>query len=196
MHIEESESQNGDEWSTLYADIGKRMLSRLIHKGFSIADAEDLTQEAFVRVMTVYRKKPYSELALLLWTTCQHLIVDRSRSASHRREILFDITDELLTGSQTPERRNDSLDSPYRHLTEALTTSPTDIEDKVDSNIRLKHLYELISSLPGGQKKDVLLEANGFSIEESAALTGKNLNAVRQSRFRARRTLKELLTSE
>jgi RNA polymerase sigma-70 factor, ECF subfamily len=157
-----------------------RQHSRLVYRiAYAVLrshhDAEDATQETFLRVMRYSRKLAAVEnhktwLARIAW----RVAVDRSQRRVRRREIVLEAPEK--PGAEVP-----SADAP---ADEAMQNSQVGAR-----------LERLIGALPEKLRQPLVLSAvEEMSPSEVAATLGINEAAVRSRVFRARQILKEKLT--
>jgi len=137
-------------------------------------DAEDATQETFLRVLR-YAKKldaiedPKTWLARIAW----RVAVDRSKRHSRRREV--------------------SLDDPEQPFAD-VASSQTSADATVHGAQVGAALEKLIAALPGKLRQPLILSTiEEMSSRDVAATLGINEAAVRSRVFRARQILKEKL---
>jgi RNA polymerase sigma-70 factor (ECF subfamily) len=137
-------------------------------------DAEDATQETFLRVLRYGRKlvgveNPKTWLARIAW----RVAVDRSQQRARRREIALD----------DPEKPVEEIPSPGIRA------------DQVEQGAQVGVVLEgLIAALPPKLREPLILSTlEEMSPLEVAATLGINEAAVRSRVFRARRILREKL---
>jgi RNA polymerase sigma-70 factor (ECF subfamily) len=143
-------------------DLAFRMLG-------SIADAEDVTQEAFVRLMRV-GIDDIDDLRGWLIVVVSRLCLDQLRSARARRE------------DHSPVERPREL--------RAHDADPLD-RVTLDDNVRIALLVVLERLTPAERVAFVLHDVFGFSFERVASIVGRTPAACRQLASRARRRVKE-----
>jgi RNA polymerase sigma-70 factor (ECF subfamily) len=137
-------------------------------------DAEDATQETFVRVLRYSRKLagvdgPKTWLARIAW----RVAIDRSKQHGRRREI--------------------PLEDPEKPLQEA-ASSGVSADEVLDNDQVGDLLQRLIAALPEKLREPLILSTiEEMSPREVAATLGINEAAVRSRVFRARQILKEKL---
>jgi RNA polymerase sigma-70 factor (ECF subfamily) len=137
-------------------------------------DAEDATQETFVRVLRYSRKlagvdDPKTWLARIAW----RVAIDRSKQHGRRREI--------------------PLEDPEKPLQEA-ASSGVSADEVLDNDQVGDLLQRLIAALPEKLREPLILSTiEEMSPSEVAATLGINEAAVRSRVFRARQILKEKL---
>jgi len=157
-----------------------RQHSRLVYRIAYAAlrshhDAEDATQETFLRVLRYSRKlataeDPRTWLARIAW----RVAVDRSKQRSRKREFPFE-----------------EFESPVVQV-----PSPNAPADQAMHGSQVGALLErLIAALPQKLREPLILSAiEEMSPREVAATLGINEAAVRSRVFRARQILKQKLT--
>jgi RNA polymerase sigma-70 factor (ECF subfamily) len=137
-------------------------------------DAEDATQETFVRVLRYSRKlagvdDPKTWLARIAW----RVAIDRSKQHGRRREI--------------------PLEDPEKPLQEA-ASSGVSADEVLDNDQVGDLLQRLIAALPEKLREPLILSTiEEMSPREVAVTLGINEAAVRSRVFRARQILKEKL---
>lgn len=143
----------------------------------SHADAEDVVQETFLRVLRFSHKlavieNPKTWLARIAW----RVAIDRSKSGRRRKEVTIDV----------PDRGFDDL----REQSAAA--------DEVLESARLgEALEKLIAALPKKLREPLILSTiEEMSPREAGAVLGINEATVRSRVFRARQILKEKLAAE
>ena len=123
--------------------------------------AEDIASEVFVRLLEAVKSGQAPQTSLKAWLlgTASHIVTDHFRQ-SYRRP-----TEEL------PETLADGQPGPLH-----------DVEQRE----RSRHLKHALSKLTEEQQYVLTLRfGQGYSLEETAALLKKNINAVKQLQFRA-----------
>ena len=163
-----------------------RYCARIINFAFrflnSKEDAEDITQEVFVRI---YRKKliynPKSPFRPWLYSIVSHLVSNKLRDKKRHPHHSLDWT-------ATDEEGNEFSVEPIEMGTssESVQSERTELTRSVQSAVQ---------ALPQNQRAAVLLaKFEGLSYEEIAAAMGLSLSSVTSLLFRARQTLKEALS--
>jgi RNA polymerase sigma factor (sigma-70 family) len=157
-----------------------RQHSRLVYRIAYAAlrshhDAEDATQETFLRVLRYSHKlatveNPKTWLARIAW----RVAVDRSQQRGRKQEI--------------------ALGGPEK-LAEEARSSDTPADRAIQNSQQSGHLERLIAALPKKLREPLILSAmEEMAPREVAATLGISEAAVRSRVFRARQTLKEKLT--
>ncbi|MBD1209764.1 MAG: RNA polymerase sigma factor [Ignavibacteria bacterium] len=141
-------------------------------------DADDLTQEVFVRALEALpRFQGASALATWLHRITVNLHIDFTRSARYRYAAAWDDT-----------RDNDA--------THTLTTSAAPLPDaRADGAFRHAHFEQALGTLPAQQRTVVVLRyLQEYSLEEIAEELGVTLGTVKTLIFRAVRGLRKALS--
>ena len=131
--------------------------------------AEDIASDVFVRLLEASRsgRGPQTNLKAWLLSTASHIVVDHLRKAYRRPE------------SELPETIPDSAPS-----------LAIDFE-KQERDGRLK---SALATLTEEQQYVITLRFNlGYSLDETASLMAKNINAVKQLQFRALAALNRVM---
>jgi RNA polymerase sigma-70 factor, ECF subfamily len=147
----------GAVYDRYYPDVYRFVRYRLNDE----TTAEDIASEVFVRLLEALKSGHAPQTSLKAWLlgTASHIVTDHFRQ-SYRRPI-----DEL------PETLSDGLPDPLQ-----------DVEQRE----RTLHLKTALSKLTEEQQNVLTLRfGQGYSLEETAALLKKNINAVKQLQFRA-----------
>jgi RNA polymerase sigma-70 factor (ECF subfamily) len=174
-----SQDQNQDRTQDELLEDLVRQHSRLVYRIAYAAlrshpDAEDATQETFLRVLRYSRKlagveNPKTWLARIAW----RVAVDRGKQRSSRQEI--------------------ALEDPGNSA-EEVRSSDTPADRALQNSQESAHLERLIAALPKKLREPLILSAiEEMAPPEVAVMLGINEAAVRSRVFRARRILKEKL---
>jgi RNA polymerase sigma-70 factor (ECF subfamily) len=181
MNVRQVDGDDNVLFESLYKKYYARML-RYFRQVFRLseADAQELTQDSFVRffrAMDEYRGQ--AEWALLE-TIARNVGYNRVRSVS-----------TLKRGSVRPESlddgesRNDAADAAQVHPM-----------DKMIENERLRRLRQAITGLPDGQRQCLQLWLEDLSSEEISRALRISVVAVKSRVRDAKRTLRERLGDE
>lgn len=168
--------RSADELLEYFVQQHSRLVYRVAYAALrSHHDAEDATQETFLRVMRYGRKlaaveNPKTWLARIAW----RVALDRSKKQRGRRESSLDDHDRAFI----------ELESPERHAYEEMERSEVSAQ-----------LGRLISALPEKLRAPLILSAlREMCPGEVAATLGINEAVVRSRVFRARQILRRKLT--
>jgi RNA polymerase sigma-70 factor (ECF subfamily) len=158
-------------FTALYECCVERVYQHVYYGVSNRVDAEDITQEVFVRAWKAidkYRKTGAPFIAWLL-TIAGHLVIDHYR----RRRMTINIDDVV-------EKITSNRDS--------------DPEGQAEANYDKALIREAILKLKGDRQKVVLMRfIDGFSYEEIARTLHKSEGAVRIIQYRALDDLRRLL---
>jgi RNA polymerase sigma-70 factor, ECF subfamily len=173
--IERSQDESRNEMLEALVREHSRLVYRIAYavlRGHH--DAEDATQETFMRVLRYSSKldaveDPKTWLARIAW----RVAVDRSRQRGRTREI--------------------ALDDPERPIPEA-ASSDAPADETLHGAELIAALERMIAALPEKLREPLILSTiEEMSPREVAATLGINEAAVRSRLFRARQILKERL---
>ena len=135
--------------------------------------AEDIASDVFVRLLEAIRqgRGPQTNLKAWLLSTASHIVVDTLRK-SYRR--------------------------PESELPETIPDGAVSVPSEIENDERDLNLKKALTALTEEQQNVITMRFNlGYSLEETANLLKKNVNAVKQLQFRAlaalQRALGELL---
>lgn len=131
--------------------------------------AEDIASDVFVRLLEAVEsgRGPETNLKAWLLSTASHVVTDHLRKSYRRPE------------SELPETMPDGIPDPSQDY------------EKLE---RERCLKKAMSTLTDEQQYVVTLRFNqGYSLEETAGLMKKNINAVKQLQFRALAALNRAL---
>ena len=138
------------------------------------ADAEDIAQEAFLRVWRSAANWRSGAAAPTTWLhrIAMNLCIDQARRRRLRRFLPFGEAPEPADDAPGPEQQAADREA-------------------------LRHLNGAIARLPERQRAALVLSlTSGHSNAEIAAILGTSTGAVEQALFRARKTLKETFDDE
>jgi len=176
---------DGEERADLFQLLWKRYYARMLRYfshvfRLSPADAEDMTQDSFLRfyrAMDEYRGE--AEWALLE-TIARNVGYNRVRSVTTAKR--GSIRPEPLGDA---EERNDPADPNQRHP----------IDTMIETE-RLRRIREAVAELPKGQRQCLQLRLEDFSQEEISRALRISIVAVKARIRDAKRTLRERLGDE
>ena len=155
----------GAIYDQYYPDVYRYIMYRLGDENA----AEDLSSEVFTRLLEATRRNagPQTNVKGWLIATASHIVVDHLRGKYRRpTEALPDALPDLAAGPQT-ELESHERDRAVREAMDKLTPE-----------------QQHVLSLRFGQ---------GYSLEETASLLNKNVNAVKALQFRALAALQKQL---
>ena len=151
---------------TLFDDHHRSIYRFFLRLGAPGNEAEDLTQDVFLRALRVDHRRPVLRAAAWLFRIARNLWIDRLR---HRRRWRVVESDRELDPAD-----GDFAIGPHQAL-----------------EVRLD---QALGGLPEADRETFLLrELGGLGYDEIAAVTGHSPAAVRSRIFRARRALRHAL---
>jgi RNA polymerase sigma-70 factor, ECF subfamily len=167
--VDKAVSGDGDAFGRLYDMHVDRVYRHIFYRVSSNADAEDLTQQVFIKAWQAigrYKKTASPFLAWLIRIS-HNLIVDFYRSRKSETYIDFD----------------------------AIASKPeTDPEHIVEAEFNQQYMRQAINHLQGDQQQVILMRfIEDFSYPEIAAALGKSEGAIRVIQHRGLVKLKTIL---
>jgi RNA polymerase sigma-70 factor (ECF subfamily) len=148
----------GAVYDRYYADVYRFVFYRLNDE----QAAEDLSSDVFIRLLEAVKKRrgPQTNLKGWLLATASHAVMDHLRQAyKHPKEVLSD----LIPNGGTPS-----------------------VSEEVDQREMAQSLQQAYLCLTAEQQNVLALRfGGGYSLEETARLMQKNVNAVKALQFRA-----------
>ena len=160
---------NAEAFGRMYDMYVDRVYRHIYYRVGSVSDAEDLTQQVFLKAWQAihrYRKTTSPFLAWLIRIS-HNLVIDFYRSRKTKTYLDFDVV------ASEPE-------SSPEHL--------------VETHFNQQQMRRTILELPGDQQQVILMRfIEGFSYPEIAASLGKSEGAVRVIQHRALIKLRKIL---
>jgi len=160
-----------------YQTLVKRHLKSISHYAYRLLgsrkDTEDITQEVF----------------LSLWTNAEKWKSEKSKLTTWLHRIAHNLCIDYL-------RKNGRMQTQSSFDDEA-ADSPTNNEESLDGkNAETKLLRKALGALPENQRSALsLCHYQGFSNKEAAAIMSISVKALESVIARAKRSLREKLTS-
>jgi RNA polymerase sigma-70 factor (ECF subfamily) len=155
------------DWEQVWNEHRQELYRYIYYKVDGRQEAEDLTQETFIRLIRSGKTYEDAPIVALLKRTAVRLIIDRWRSEKSRGPTLS--VDETILGDGgfgNPESRY----------------------------IQNEQIREALGVLNEDQRMIVELRLiQGYSVKETADLTGKTETSVRTLQFRAVRNIQQTL---
>ena len=159
-------AQHGDEaaWASIYRDLAGPITGYLSSRG--VAEPEDLTAEVFLQVARDIHRFDGDEVSFRSWVfVIAHRRMLDWRRAIGRRPVLVEQRSEDTPGG--------------------------DVEEEAIENIALTGVREVLETLTEDQRDVLTLRVIGdLSLEQTAAVTGKTVGAVKALQRRALLTVK------
>lgn len=161
-------------WEELIALYGERLYNLAFHFTGSAADADDLTQEIFLRLyqnLRLYRGDvPFAGWAMRL---SRNLCIDHYRRARRERRATV-VSDEVM------ER----------------LPAAGDPQAEAQRRLQLREVYRALEQMPEDFAEVVVLfDLQGWSLEETAAYLDLPLGTIKSRLHRARLDLAERVTA-
>jgi RNA polymerase sigma-70 factor, ECF subfamily len=187
-----SHKDRDSRFQGLYKGYYRSVFAYLVRLGFSRTDAEDLAQEAFVRVyhgMDQYRGDAE-------WTFLQTTARNVASNEIRRRKT------KMRSGVQVPLEKLPSLpESLARNpwTGQAQASPEEDVvrkEEEEEEDRRRRRLRAAIEELPQGIRSCLLLRLRGFKYRQIQKILSISMDAVKSRLHEARERLRILLGEE
>ena len=165
-------SGNADDFGRLYDLHVERVYRHIYYRVGNTADAEDLTQQVFLKAWKAVRKYKKTGTPFLAWLMriSHNLVVDYYRS---KKDTAF-LDNELALEDGTP--------------------GP---EQLAEENFDQQQIRKVILRLPEEQQQVILMSfIEGFSYSEIAAALGKKEGNIRVIVHRALKKMRQILETE
>lgn len=169
--VQKAIKRDGAAFTVLYERCVDRVYRHVYYRVSNQDDAEDITQETFVKAWKAIDKYKSTGAPFVTWlvTIAGHLVIDYYRS---RQKVV--ITSEVY------EKVPVSVDS--------------DPEKQAELNFNSVLIKEAIHKLKGDKQKVILMHfIDGFSYEEIAKALNKSQGAIRVIQYRALDDLRRML---
>ncbi len=170
--IQRAISGDADAFGRLYDMYVDRVYRHLYYRVGNVADAEDLTQQVFLKAWQAIDryKKTASPFVAWLMTISHNLVVDFYRTKKDKTYLEAEV------------------------VADDLASSP---EQVAEARYVQQQLRRVILQLPGEQQQVILLRfIEGFEFKEIASLLGKSDGAIRVILHRALARLRQILERE
>lgn len=168
------EAQRGDlnAFSLVYDHFFPKVHRYITLRIGSATEAEDLTQEVFLKVMQALNTFQFqgSPFASWLFRIAHNLVVDRLRR-------------KTVAGHAIP-------------LDEALSLATgEDVEGEAITSLTMQRVYQALGQLTELHRQVILYRfVAGLSLAETASAMGRNVNAVKALQHSALKSLRKVLT--
>ncbi|HYU32005.1 MAG TPA: RNA polymerase sigma factor [Thermoanaerobaculia bacterium] len=161
-----------EAWDELIEKYGQRLYNLAYHFGGSAEEAEDLTQEIFLRLyQNLHRYTGEAPLAAWALRLSRNLCIDHYRRIRRDRRTSA-VPDEIL--AQMP--------------------AADDVQEEAQRREEVQAVYGALSELPEESAEVVLLrDLQGWTMEEIAAYLGVPLGTIKSRLHRARLSVAERL---
>jgi RNA polymerase sigma-70 factor (ECF subfamily) len=157
---------NQEQFKKEIAPLRNRLVAYAQHLTDNKDDAEDVTQEVFLKLWFIQNKlDDYKDIPALAFTIAKHLSLNMIK---HKKTECEDLDEQW---------RSEDL-SPLQEL---------------ENKDEIERLLVFIDSLPDLQQSILLMKhVEGLETEEIASLSGCSIEAVRMNLSRARKKVREL----
>lgn len=157
-------------FTSLYDSHVDQIYKHVYYRLSNRADAEDITQEVFIRAWKAIRKYRQTGAPFVAWliSIAHNLIVDYYRA---RKKPVLSLDMDALSNTAEPN-----------------------IEAIIERSLKQEHIRNAIAKLKGERQKVVLMRfIDGFSYAEIAKALNKREGAVRVTLYRALNDLRRML---
>jgi RNA polymerase sigma-70 factor (ECF subfamily) len=165
--IQKAKKLDREAFTELYLSNVDRVYRHVYYRVYNRTDAEDITQETFIRAWKAIGKYQYRGVSFCAWLIAisDNLVIDYFKA--HKKSISLD---------NLPEDKN-----PY-------------LKDKVEMNLDGSVIKEAIANLPEKKRKMVLMRyIEGYDYCEIARFFNKTEGAIRVTLHRALKELKGII---
>ena len=161
-----------DAFGLLYEEYSARVYRYVYMHTWQVEQAEDLTQEVFPRALNsirAYRDQGKPFLAWLL-RIAHNRVIDHYRWMARHRSV--ELADTVVTSADDPVAR-------------------------VEKNAEITKVLEAVPNLTHGQREFISLRfGSGLHLDETAAVMGKSVGAVKMLQHQAVARLKKMLEAK
>jgi RNA polymerase sigma-70 factor (ECF subfamily) len=169
--VEQAVKRNRAAFTALYERCVNRIYRHVYYRVSNQADAEDITQEVFIKAwkgIDKYKKGGASFVAWLI-TIAGNLVIDHYRSRPKNMITTEDCENVPIADNSNPEKQ-------------------------AETNFNNALVKEVVLKLKGDKQKVILMHfIDGFSYEEIAKALNKNEGTIRVIQYRALGDLRHLL---
>ncbi len=165
------------------ADVERRAFRVALLAVRDADDALDIVQDAMIRLVRSYSRRPTSEWAPLFYRILQNRIRDHQRRLTVRRKVFG-----WLDRSRLPE---DGYADPITQAPERYQEEP---EHQAAVGRTLRTLESAVAALPSRQREAFLLRSvEGLNVADTASAMGCSAGSVKTHYSRAVHSLREAL---
>ena len=167
-------AQKGDSasFAGLYEHFYDKIFRYVLFKSGSVADAEDITEEVFLRMLKSIRSFEWKGYPFSSWLfrIAHNLIVDHFR------------------------RKDRQKTSPLESVSGTIGAITYDVDSYLDTELSMAQVSEAMTGLTDLQREVLSLRfSGGLSVRETAEAVGKNENAVKALQHAGVKKLRRLL---
>jgi RNA polymerase sigma-70 factor (ECF subfamily) len=170
--IQKAVQRDSTAFTTLYAQYVNRVYAHAFYSLSNKVDAEDVTQEVFIRAWKALPKYKASGTPFIAWLLkiSNNLIIDRNRA-------------------KKPITYVDDIKDIDKH--------PISPESQIEIKFEQQRVQEAISKLKGDKQKIIMLRyIDGYKIEEIAKIFNRSEGAIRITQYRALIDLRNILNEK
>lgn len=172
--VQRAIKRDREAFGSLYDCCIDRVYRHVYYRVSNQPDAEDITQEVFVRAWRAIDKYKSTGAPFVAW--------------------LISIAGNLIIDHYRKKQRNMDMDNI---LKDAPTTQVVNPEEQAEINLDNYLVKEAVLKLKGDKQKVIMMHfIDGLEYSEIAAALSKTENAVRVIQFRALSDLKQLLARD
>jgi len=174
--VERAQAGEADAFGRLYDQYSDTVYRYIYYRVGGKATAEDLTSETFLRALRRIGTFTWQGRDFGAWlvTIARNLVADHFKSSRYKLEL--PTSDLVEAGAER------SSEGP---------------EGEVLTGITNMALFEAVKKLNADQQECIVLRfLQGMSVAETAAILGKNENAIKALQYRAVKTLGRMLPKE
>ena len=171
---------HGEALEEIYRRYYRKIYSYVCRNYMRREQAEDITQEAFLRVYRGRKNyQPTAKFSVWLYRIARNLCIDESRRYWNRN-----VTRESET----------TLDENQLSPIESLADSGNDVRQKLDEENDMNAIRQAVSQLSPEQREVIVLNKfQGLSYQEIGEIIGSNTESVKQKAYRAHLRLRDIL---
>jgi len=169
-------AQKGDSasFAGLYEHFYEKIFRYVLFKSGSVAEAEDITEEVFLRMLESVRSFKWKGYPFSSWLfrIAHNLVVDHFRRNGRQKT------------------------SPLESVSGTIGATTHDVDSYLDTELSMVQVSEAMTELTDLQREVLSLRfSGGLSVRETAEAVGKNENAVKALQHAGVKKLRMLLKS-
>ena len=169
-------AQKGDSasFAGLYEHFYEKIFRYVLFKSGSVAEAEDITEEVFLRMLESVRSFKWKGYPFSSWLfrIAHNLVVDHFRRNGRQKT------------------------SPLESVSGTIGATTHDVDSYLDTELSMVQVSEAMAELTDLQREVLSLRfSGGLSVRETAEAVGKNENAVKALQHAGVKKLRMLLKS-
>jgi RNA polymerase sigma-70 factor (ECF subfamily) len=171
---------HGEALEEIYRRYYRKIYSYVCRNYMRREQAEDITQEAFLRVYRGRKNyQPTAKFSVWLYRIARNLCIDESRRYWNKN-----VTRESET----------TLDENQLSPIESLADDGSDVRKKLDEENDMSAIRQAVAQLSPEQREVIVLNKfQGLSYQEIGEIIGSNTESVKQKAYRAHLRLRDIL---